>query len=160
MLGVEPLEAEATMSRLDDMRRTIEGAVGNMTPERAQKLAKSFEPNAAKEQVAKTAADILEWSQRNRERLTTYIRGEIARQMEQTGVATRGELDALKKRVRELERAAGMTASGRKKAASAKRSTAKRSTAKRSTAKRSAASSTPPSGGANPSSASPSDSGS
>lgn len=126
------------MSRLDDVRRTIEGTIGNMTPEKAQKLAKSFEPNAAKEQVAKTAADILEWSQRNRERMTTFIRGEIQRQMEQTGVASRDDLDALKKRVRDLERAAGMTASGRKKA-STKTSTAKRSTAKRSTAKRSTA---------------------
>ena len=33
------------------------------------------------------------------------------------GVATQDELDALKKRVRDLERAAGMTASGRKTAA-------------------------------------------
>ncbi len=122
------------MTRLDDVRRTIEAAVGNMTPEKAQKLAKSFEPNAAKEQVAKTAADILEWSQRNRERMTTFIRGEIQRQMEQTGVASRDDLDALKKRVRELERAAGMTASGRKKAA-AKKTTAKRNAAKRSTTK-------------------------
>ena len=124
------------MSRLDDIRRTIEGAVGNMTPEKAQKLAKSFEPNAAKEQVAKTAADILEWSQRNRERMSKFIRGEVQRQMEQTGVASRDDLDALKKRVRELERAAGMTASGRKKS-SAKKSTAKRSTAKRPASKRS-----------------------
>ncbi len=131
------------MTRLDDVRRTIEAAVGNMTPEKAQKLAKSFEPNAAKEQVAKTAADILEWSQRNRERMTSFIRGEVQRQMEQTGVASRDDLDALKKRVRELERAAGMTASGRKRAA-AKKSTAKRSTAKRSSAKPSTAKTTDP----------------
>jgi len=129
------------MSRLDDVRRTIEAAVGNMTPEKAQKLAKSFEPNAAKEQVAKTAADILDWSQRNRERMTKFIRGEIQRQMEQTGVASRSDVDALKKRVRELERAAGMTASGRKKASAqkttAQRTPAKKTTTKKTTAKRS-----------------------
>jgi polyhydroxyalkanoate synthesis regulator phasin len=156
MLGAEP-ETEAKMTRLDDVRRTIEGAVGNMTPERAQKLAKSFEPNAAKEQVAKTAADILEWSQRNRERMTTFIRGEIQRQMEQTGVASRDDLDAVKKRVRELERAAGLTASGRKKAA-AKKSSAKKSTAKRTTAKRSTATtngSVPTDSGGPPSSSMP-----
>ena len=151
MLGAEP-ETEAKMTRLDDVRRTIEGAVGNMTPERAQKLAKSFEPNAAKEQVAKTAADILEWSQRNRERMTTFIRGEIQRQMEQTGVASRDDLDAVKKRVRELERAAGMTASGRKKS-TAKKSTAKRTTAKRSTSTPNGSVSTD--GGSPPSSSTP-----
>ena len=73
-----------------------------------------LEPGAAKEQVAKTAADLMEWSQRNRER----IRGIVSARdrgagMAPMGVASQAELDALKKRVRELERAAGMTASGR-----------------------------------------------
>jgi hypothetical protein len=52
------------------------------------------------------------------------------------GVATQAELDAVKKRVRHLERTAGMTASGarRKTAARRKPAGAKASTAK-STAK-------------------------
>jgi len=122
------------MTRVDDMRKTFEAALGNLTPARAQELAKGFlEPGAAKEQIAKSAADILEWSQRNRQRLRSAIQDEIRDQMRQMGVATHDELDALRKRVRELERAAGMTASGRRRAA-AKKTTSKRSSAKRPSA--------------------------
>ncbi len=140
------------MTRLDDLRRALEAAIGNMTPARAQELAKSFlEPGAAKEQVAKTAADILDWSQRNRERLTDVIRREVADQMKQVGVATQDDLDTVRKRVRELERRAGMTASGRARArrkTTTRKSTARKSTAKKPTAaKRSAAEPADGSGG-------------
>ena len=125
------------MTRVDDMRKTFEAALGNLTPARAQELAKGFlEPGAAKDQIAKSTADILEWSQRNRQRLRSAIQDEIRDQMRQMGVATQTELDGLRKRVRDLERAAGMTASGRRRAP-AKKTTAKR----RSAAKRSSASS-------------------
>jgi hypothetical protein len=79
------------------------------------------------------------------------VRSEVQTQLKQIGVASRDEVDALRKRVRELEKAQG----GRKttakrstakkttaKKTTAKRSTAKKTTAKRSTAKRSTASST------------------
>ena len=129
--------------RFDDVRKTIEATLGNLTPARAQELAKQWlEPGAAKEQVAKTAADILEWSHRSRERFRELVRREIEEQMRGMGVATRTDVDAVKKRVRELERRAGMTASGRKRT-SAKRTAAKRtgvkSTGGTSAAKRSAA---------------------
>jgi polyhydroxyalkanoate synthesis regulator phasin len=120
------------MTRVDDMRKQFEATIGNLTPARAQELAKGFlEPGAAKEQIAKTAADLLEWSQRNRTRLRSAIQDEIRDQMRQMGVATQDELDAVRKRVRELERTAGMTASGRRRAASRKKTTAKRTPAKK-----------------------------
>ena len=123
------------MTRVDDMRKALEATIGNLTPARAQELAKGFlEPGAAKEQIAKTAADMMEWSQRNRQRLRSGIQDEIKVQMRQMGVATQDELDALRKRVRELERAAGMTASGRKRNA-AKKTPAKRASTRKSTAK-------------------------
>jgi polyhydroxyalkanoate synthesis regulator phasin len=104
------------MSRIDDLRKTIETTLGNLTPAKAQQMAKGMAgPDAAKEQVARMAGDLLEWSQKSRERLRNIVRGEIRDQLRQSGVATQAELDALKKRVRELERAAGMTASGRAK---------------------------------------------
>jgi polyhydroxyalkanoate synthesis regulator phasin len=124
------------MTRVDDMRKALEATIGNLTPARAQELAKGFlEPGAAKEQVAKTAADMMEWSQRNRQRLRSGIQEEIKVQMRQMGVATQDELDALRKRVRELERAAGMTASGRKRTA-AKKTPAKRASTRKSAAKK------------------------
>ena len=127
------------MTRFDDMRRTFEATLGNLTPARAQELAKGFlEPGAAKDQIAKTAADMLEWSQRNRQRLRSAIQDEIRDQMRQMGVATQNDLDAVRKRVRELERAAGMTASGRRRAA-ARKPSAKKTTAKRAPSKKASA---------------------
>jgi hypothetical protein len=123
-----------TMTTLDDVRTMIQAAVGNLTPAKAQELAKDLEPNAAKEQVAKTAADILEWSQRNRERIMEFLRKEIREQLHQVGAATQDDLDAVKKRVRELERAAGMTASGRK--AAAKKPAAKKPATRKAAAKK------------------------
>ena len=120
------------MTRVDDMRKAFEATIGNLSPTRAQELAKGFlEPGTAKEQVAKTAADMMEWSQRNRQRL----RSEIKDQMRQMGLATQDELDALRKRVRELERAAGMTASGGRRAP-AKKTSAKRTSPKKTAAKK------------------------
>ncbi len=99
---------------LDDIRKTLEATFSNLSPSKAQELAKGLmEPGAAKDQIAKTAADLIEWSQGNRERLSHVHPRRDPDQMQTMGVATRSDLDAVKKRVRDLERAAGMTASGR-----------------------------------------------
>ncbi len=117
---------------LDDVRRTLEGLAGTLTPARAQQLAKDMmEPGAAKEQVAKAAADLMEWSQSNRTRIMEFVTREVQHQTKTVGLASQAELDALKKRVRDLERAAGMTASGRKKT-TAKKSSARKSSARKS----------------------------
>ncbi len=138
MLARRTTDAEGTPMITDDLRKIVEGVVGTLTPAKAQRLAKDMlEPSAAKEQVAKTAADLLEWSHTNRERMSSFVRREISDQLKSVGgVATQAELDALKKRVRDLERAAGKTASGGVKRtrsrASAKRAATK--TTKKSTA--------------------------
>ena len=119
------------MTNLDEVRKAIEATIGNLTPARAQELAKGFsDPGAAKDQVAKMASDMLEWSQRNRTRLKDAIGREVASQMKSMGVATQADVDALRKRVRDLERRAGMTASGRKTAA--KKPVARKPAAKKS----------------------------
>jgi len=101
---------------LEDVRKTIEATIDTLTPARARRLAKDYlEPGAAKEQVSKTAAELLDWSQRNRERLREFVAHEVSRQMKTVGVATQSEVDALRKRVRELERGTGTNASTRKK---------------------------------------------
>jgi polyhydroxyalkanoate synthesis regulator phasin len=126
------------MTTLEDVRKTIEAVIGNLTPAKAQDLAKGLsDPGAAKEQVSKMAADMLDWSQRSRDRLKEFISREIASQMKSMGVATQADLDGVKKRVRDLERRAGMTASGRGSAA--KKSTAKKTAATKSTAKKTTA---------------------
>jgi polyhydroxyalkanoate synthesis regulator phasin len=100
---------------LDDIRKTFEAVMGHLTPAKAQELAKRYlEPGAAKEQVSKTAGELVQLSQRLRE----SVRKEVASQMRSMGVATQDEVEALRKRVRDLERAAG------KRATTTRRSTA------------------------------------
>jgi polyhydroxyalkanoate synthesis regulator phasin len=121
------------MAKMQDVRKTIEGSLGNLTPTRAQEIAKGMlDRDAAKDQVTKTAADLMEWSQRNKNRLTMMIRNEVRSQLKQAGVATEEELNAVRKRVRELERAAKRP--GTRAAAAKRRTTAKKSPAKRTSA--------------------------
>ena len=91
---------------LDDLRKTIEATIGELTPARARSLAKSLAgPGAAKDQVAKSAGDLIEWSQKNRERLKGFVQREVSSQLGVVGAATQADLDSLRKRVRTLERA-------------------------------------------------------
>ena len=109
---------------IDDIRKALESMIG-LTPTKAQELAKRYlEPGAAKDQVQKTAADLL----RLQQRLRDAIRKEVTSQVKSMGAATQDDLDALRKRVRTLERRAGMTASGRKKAAARKKTAARKTT--------------------------------
>lgn len=116
---------------LDDIRKTFEAVLGQLTPAKAQQLAKRYlEPNAAKEQVSKTAGELVHLSQRVRE----TVRKEVAAQMRSMGVATQDELDAVRKRVRDLERAVGKSAGGAARQASARaRSTTRTTTTARAT---------------------------
>jgi polyhydroxyalkanoate synthesis regulator phasin len=120
---------------LEQVREYMEAAIGKLSPAKAQELAKSLSKGQGRDQVSKAAKDLLAWSNKNKERLTSMVQTEVKSQLKTIGVASRDEVDALRKRVRELEREQG-------KKSTRKRSTAKRSTAKRSTAKR--ATSSPP----------------
>jgi polyhydroxyalkanoate synthesis regulator phasin len=120
----------------DEIRRYMEAAMGKLSPKKAQELANSLRQGQGKEQVTKAAHDLMDLSNKSRERLTELIRSEVRSQLKQVGVASRDEVDALRRRVRDLEKAKD----GRKRT-TAKRSTAKRTTAKRTTATRST---TPP----------------
>jgi polyhydroxyalkanoate synthesis regulator phasin len=105
-----------------EVRKAVGGATDRLSATGAQDLAKSLMQGQGKEQVTKAAQEILKWSTRNRERLTEFVRAEVSSQLKSMGVATRADLDALRKRVRELERESGRTG--------AKRTAAKRSSAK------------------------------
>lgn len=92
---------------LKAVRRYAEGGFVGLTPRRAQEVARSLVSGERGEQVARVARELMEWSQRARGRLTEIIRREMGRQLAALGVATREDLDALGKRVRDLERATG-----------------------------------------------------
>lgn len=127
---------------LDDIKKTFDAVIGQLSAAKAQQLAKRYlEPGAAKDQVARTAAELIDLSQRLRE----TIRKEVASQMRSMGAATQDELDALRKRVRDLERATGMTASGGKTAArktTSRKKAAARKTSSKATGSRRKSSST------------------
>ena len=77
------------MAKMQDVRKTIEASMGNLSTTRAQEIAKSvLDKDAAKDQVSKTAADLMEWSQRNRTKLVELVRGEVRDQLRQMGIAT------------------------------------------------------------------------
>ena len=125
---------------LDDIKKTFDAVIGQLTPAKAQEMAKRYlEPGAAKEQVAKTAGELIDLSQRLRD----AVRKEVTSQMRSMGAATQDELDSLRKRVRDLERAAGMTASGGKKATQktgAQKTNGRKKTAARKTSSKTTAS--------------------
>lgn len=114
---------------LDDIRKTFDAVMGQLSPAKAQQLAKRYmDPDAAKDQVAKTAGELIQLSQRLRD----AVRKEVASQMRSMGAATQGELDSLRRRVRDLERTTGMTASGREKTA-ARKATPRKATGRKTT---------------------------
>jgi hypothetical protein len=108
---------------VNEIRRYMEAAVGKLSPKKAQELAKSLMQGQGKDQISKAAQDLVSWSNKNRERIVELVRTEVRAQLKQVGVASRDEVDALRRRVRELEKAQG----GPKRAA-AKRASAKRTT--------------------------------
>ena len=107
------------MTTIGDVRKFMEAAVGKLSPTKAQELARSVMRGEGKEQVSKAAQDLLEWSNKNRQRISDLVRSEVRSQLSAMGVASRDEVDTLKKRVRELERS-------RPKASTAKKQTAAR----------------------------------
>ncbi|HMC36976.1 MAG TPA: phasin family protein, partial [Actinomycetota bacterium] len=100
------------MAMLEDVRRNVLGLVeagmavmsGKLTPTGAREVARGIVAGEGQRQVNRVAQDLLEWSQRSREWITEAISREVKRQLSALGIATREDLDALRKRVRELER--------------------------------------------------------
>jgi polyhydroxyalkanoate synthesis regulator phasin len=122
----------------DDMRKYLDSLFDKLSPAKAQEIAKGLLGEDRREQAQKLAGDLMESAQRNRDRVKDLIAREVASQMKGMGVATASEVDALKRRVRDLERG-GKTPSARKPAAKkptagtrAKTATTRSTAAKRS----------------------------
>ena len=124
----------------DDVRKVLDSVFDKLSPAKAQEIAKGLLGEDRREQAQKLAAELMEAAQRNRDRVKELITREVASQTKNMGVATQKEVDALKKRVRELERATGLaksSGSGAKKpTSSTSKSTTKRPASKKTTATR------------------------
>lgn|SRR6266511_4481714 len=118
-----------------DGRKNMEATMQKLSPARAQEMARSLMQGQTSEQVQKAARDFIDWSNKSRQRLSDAVQREVRSQLKSLGVASRDEVDSLKRRVRELERQVGGPAATAKKPAAARSRTKKpTSTTKRSTA--------------------------
>lgn len=118
----------------DDVRKMIDSVFDKLSPAKAQEIAKGLVGEDRREHAQKLAGDLMDSAQRNRDRVKDLISREVPSQVKNLGLATQADLDALRKRVRDLERAAGGRAPAKKPAAkrSAKTAAKKTSTAARS----------------------------
>ena len=91
---------------------------GKVTPAKARDMARSLVAGEGSKQVNRVAQELVDWSQRSREWITEAVSREVRKQLSTVGIATKDELDALRKRVRELER--GRSPSRPKKASAKK----------------------------------------
>ena len=90
---------------LDTVRKFVEAGMGALSSKRAEELAKSLVKRGeeGKEQAAKIARDLTEWSRKNRDRLAGVVQREVKKQVGALGLATKSEIESLRRRVRTLE---------------------------------------------------------
>ena len=111
---------------IDNVRRYVEAGREALTPKKAEELAKSLvkQGQVRRDQAAKLAKDILEWSRKSSDRFTQTIRHEVKKQIGKAGLATKDELESVKRRIRKLESGGKKSTTG-KRTASRSRSTSK-----------------------------------
>jgi polyhydroxyalkanoate synthesis regulator phasin len=101
---------------LDTVRRYVEAGRDALTPKKAEELARALieQGQARADQAGRIARDLIDWSKKNSERLRDTISHEVQRQMSRAGVASKEEIESLKRRIRELEGKAKAAAPARK----------------------------------------------
>jgi BMFP domain-containing protein YqiC len=122
--------------QLTDVLQFVEATLDRITPARAQELAKQMASGEGREQVAKAAQELVDWSQRNRDRVRDLVQREVTAQLSAMGIPTKDDYEALERRIAQLERRT-------RKGTPAKRTAAKRTTAKRTTAEGATAAGSP-----------------
>ena len=137
-----------------DARKYIEAALGNLTPSGARDMARSMVeqaqglagqgPSAMAGQIREMGQQIMDWSQQSRGQFLEVVQREVRKQLKAFGLATTDDIDALRKRVRELEKSVAGSTTTRK--APTKRSAAKKRTSAKSSASRTSSTTRPSSG--------------
>jgi polyhydroxyalkanoate synthesis regulator phasin len=106
-----------------EVRKYMEATMEKLSPARAQEMARSVMKGERRDQVQRLAKDLADWSSKRRQRVTDVVQREVRSQLKALGVAGRDEVDALKRRVRELERRVGGASGSPKASTRAKRTT-------------------------------------
>jgi polyhydroxyalkanoate synthesis regulator phasin len=96
----------------DTVRRYVDAGREALTSKRAEDMARALvkQGQARRDQASKVARDLTVWSRRSSERLREIIRREVSKQIARGGMATKDEVEALKRRIRDLERSAAQRA--------------------------------------------------
>lgn len=111
---------------LEAVRRLVEAGREALTPEKAEDLARALvrQGEARRDQAARLAQELTAWSRKNSDRLLSSVRAEVKAQISKAGLATKDDVEALKRRIRKLESASRPAAKratpSRRKASSAK----------------------------------------
>jgi hypothetical protein len=94
---------------LEDIRKKMESGIGSISKQNPDEIGAAVIGKAreAAEQLSGLAVGIVEWSAAAREHLMSDVRDLVAQTVDQMGLATGADLDALSKRVAKLEKAAG-----------------------------------------------------
>jgi polyhydroxyalkanoate synthesis regulator phasin len=90
---------------LDAVRKYVEAGRDALTPQRAEELARALvrEGQVRTDQATRLARDLLDWSRKSSEQLRDSIGREVSRQISRSGLATKEDLEPLKRRIRKLE---------------------------------------------------------
>jgi polyhydroxyalkanoate synthesis regulator phasin len=90
---------------LDAVRKYVEAGRDALTPRRAEELARAMvrEGEVRRDQATKLARELLDWSRKSSEQLRESIGREVSRQISRSGLATKEDLEPLKRRIRKLE---------------------------------------------------------
>jgi hypothetical protein len=94
---------------LDDMRKAVRAGLDALGGGRSDQVAAALIERAQSlaEQLSGLAAGFLEWSADARASLLTEVKELVARQVRDMGLATKREVDALRRRIERLEGAGG-----------------------------------------------------
>jgi polyhydroxyalkanoate synthesis regulator phasin len=113
---------------LDAVHKYVEAGREALTSKKAEELARELvkQGQARRDQVGRVAGELREWSKKNSERLRDTISREVKKQISRAGVATKDEVESLKRRIRKLE-SGGKTS----RKAGSKKTTARKRTAAR-----------------------------
>jgi polyhydroxyalkanoate synthesis regulator phasin len=125
---------------VDGIRKFVRERFERISSRRPEDLARSVaqQGQAAKEQATRVAGDVAQWSKKNLELITEVVKREVPRQIARLGVATRDEISALRRRVRDLEAGGGARKTAAKRAPGRK-TAARKPAAKKATATKAAA---------------------
>ena len=120
---------------LDDMRKYVRfGLEALSSQDRGTAGTKKSGAQGVAEQLSSLAAGFLEWSAEARESLLQELKQLVARQIEEMGVATKKDVDALEARLGKLEAKVGAKPKGPIRAKAASRAKTSGSRAARSKA--------------------------